>query len=110
MEPAQGGRRRSSGAVGQFLRALQSVPADGTTLRPKIREAVKQHQDALKQLSQAHPIQSDLEKALIGFQVDEIVRQPAEKITALPSAANFPGAVPAKAKRVTKKMPACVHS
>lgn len=105
VEPPQGGgRRRSSGAAGQFMRALQSVPTDDTTLRPKIREAVKQRQEALKQLSHEHPIQSDLERALLGFQVDEIVRQPAEKIPALPAAANFPGAVPAKAKRVTKKI------
>ena len=104
--PGGGGKRgrRTGGDVTQFRRALRSLPADDTTLRPKLREALKQHADALNQLSQEHPIQSNVEKALVAFQLDEISRLPVEKVPALPCATNFPGAVPAAAERVTRKV------
>jgi len=98
--PGGGGKRgrRTGGDVTQFRCALRSLPADDTTLRPKLREAVKQHADALNQLSQEHPIQSNVEKALVAFQLDEISRLPVEKVPALPCATNFPGAVPTGAE------------
>jgi hypothetical protein len=104
--PGKRGQRggRSGGVVSQFRRAVRSLPADDTTLRPKLCDALKQHADALKQLSHEHPIQSNVEKALVTFQLDEISRLPVEKIPALPSARNFPGAVPAEARRVTRQV------
>ncbi len=104
--PTPGGRGRrggrSGGVVGQFRRALRALPTDDATLRPKLREALKQREDALSQLAHEHPIQSNLEKALLAFQLDEIARLPVEKIPALPAAKFFPGTVPAEAQRVTK--------
>ena len=104
--PGTRGRRggRSGGPVAQFRRALRTLPADDTTLRPKLREALKEHAVALSQLSHEHPLQSNLEKALLAFQLDEIARLPMEKVPALPCATAFPGAVPAGAKRVTRKV------
>ena len=104
--PGTRGRRggRSGGVVGQFRRALRDLPADDTTLRPKLREELKQHEAALNQLSREHPLQSNVEKALLAFQLEEISRLPVEKTPALPATKFFPGAVPAEAKRVAKSV------
>jgi hypothetical protein len=104
--PAKRGKRggRGGGPIPQFRRALRSLPTDDTTLRPKLREALKQHQDALDQISHEHPLQSNVEKALLVFQLDEIARLPVDKVPALAAAAKFPGAVPAEAKRVMRKV------
>lgn len=104
--PGTRGRRggRGGGVIGQFRRALRDLPDDDATLRPKLREALKQHEDALNQISKEHPLQSNVEKALLAFQLDEISRLPVEKTPALPAAKTFPGVVSTDSPRVTKSV------
>ena len=108
LEASAGGKKPLSDAdaaqaAAVVTRAVRSLPADDRLLLPHLRRVEKTHQadivpTAKRPLTAKHP----LGRLLLTLQVQEAGRAAPDKVRAHPAAAEFPGAVPADAPRVTR--------
>jgi hypothetical protein len=90
-------------AVWTISEAALAVPDNDRLLRPRLRLLQQQHRGepaalAMKPIKASDP----LARLLLTLQLQESRNLPAEKVTASPAAASFPGAVPAGVPRVAR--------
>lgn len=84
---------------------VAALPKDDRLLRPRLEALLKSHADALvpapdRPLGAARP----LERVLLAAQLSEIESAAPEDVSAHPAAAAFPGAVPANAGAVSRRV------
>ena len=93
-------------AAAVVTRAVRSLPAGDKVLLPELRRLEKTHQattvpTAKRPLTAKNP----LGRLLLTLQIQQADRAAPETVRAHPAAAEFPGAVPADAPRVTRTLP-----
>jgi len=82
-------------------RVVRELPPDEAHLRPRLADLRAKHADDLV-LTRRHPLKraNVLGRLLLAVDLDQAATAPPEKVEAHPSAAVFPGSVPADAPRV----------
>jgi hypothetical protein len=92
-------------AVWTISGAALAMPDEDRLLRPRLRALQQKHQGELATLA-SRPIKATdpLARLLFTLKLQESRNLPAEKVTASPAAAAFPGSVPADAPRVTREV------
>ncbi len=90
-------------AVASCLLAARSLPADDGVFLPRLRELRRAAGTAALPTQQS-PVsaQAPLARLALALDTEEARRLPAGRLKAHPAAADFPGAVPAEAARVTR--------
>ncbi len=92
-------------AAAVVMRAVRSLPASDKLLLPRLRRLEKTHQaDTVPTAKRPLTSKNPLGRLLLTLQVQETKRAAPEKVRAHPAAVEFPGAVPADAKRVTRTL------
>jgi len=93
-------------AAAVVTRAVRSLPAGDKLLLPQLRRLEKTHQaDTVPTARRPLTAKNPLGRLLLTLQIQETNRAAPEKVRAHPAAVEFPGAVPADAKRVTRTLP-----
>lgn len=92
-------------ALDVLMEALRVLPKDDRILRPKLAELARDPK-ASRVPSPEHPIEPDdlKNRVALAFQAVELRNTPVESVVAHPSAAAFPGSVPAGASRVRRAL------
>ena len=93
-------------AVAAVTRCAMSVPSDDTLFRPKLQRLLTAHSGTVKLPTPKAPLTDadGLAKVILTMQLRRDLRLPPDEVKAHPAAQHFPGAVPADAKRVTRKV------
>ena len=87
------------------LQAARAIPETDPLLMPRLRRLMEQHAaEAVPSEAKPVTLAQPLARLALTLQLQELAKLPPEKIRAHPAAANFPGAVPADAPRVTRTL------
>jgi hypothetical protein len=97
--------RRLAQASATALAGVRLLPREDTSVRPRLRSLIAERAGDLiptadKPLDASRP----LARLLLTVQLDEMLEEPPERVRAHPSAAHFPGPVPADAPRVERSI------
>ncbi|MGE0480600.1 MAG: M60 family metallopeptidase [Phycisphaerae bacterium] len=85
--------------------AVRTLPSDDEQFRPRLRGLLAAHEGALAPTAQQPFRATDaLPRLLLTLQLEELRDAPPERVRAHPAAAEFPGAVPDDAPRVTREV------
>ena len=106
---AAGGQELGAGdlalASGAIIRAAQAMPARDTLLLPRL-ERIREDHEAHAVPTPGSPLKAEhaLERLALTLSLARMRRQAPDETAVHPSAAEFPGAVPADAPRVTRAL------
>lgn len=103
---AAGDSKDIAQAVAVVTRAARSLPPDDKLFRPQLRALQEKHKTAAIP-TRKRPItdKQPLGRLLLTLQIEETKDLPPDQTKADPAAAEFPGTVPADAKKVARSVP-----
>jgi hypothetical protein len=105
LSAGKGTPEETAQAVWSVGQALQALPLSEKSFRARITELRKSHSPDFSDLA-TNPVtmQRPLDRLFLTQDIQAAMAAPAESVTAHPSAASFPGPVPAAAPHVTKSI------
>jgi len=93
-------------AASAVSRAAMALPSDEKSFRPRLERLLAAHSGSVKLPTPKKPLTDadGLAKVILTMQLRRDLRLPADEVKAHPAAKHFPGAVPADAPRVARKL------